>query len=295
MIKQILSKHYQKIPKVILMNFVTPRNLVIEPIAGCNVVCSACPQDQLKRSYGSMTINQFQTIIDKTKPNTMGLYFMGEPFLNPDIFNMIEYAYSKGIKTTINTNGTTLIRDYQKIAESHLTKIAVSIDGLTQETWETYRHGINAEQIWHGLKLLTMVNSHTEQGPHIQVRTLAFNNTLKEIPQIKEKLARMNIHDHRVITPIVTGWGGKVNPDLDKLGHDGRVKSSKPEICPSLYRMAITWDGDVLPCCNDVHGENVFGNIYDPDKTYISIMWGSDMWRKKALRMFKICENCTEE
>jgi MoaA/NifB/PqqE/SkfB family radical SAM enzyme len=285
-------KKYLKIPKHILKKFFTPRNLVIEPIAGCNVVCSACPQNQLKRPYGVMKYEAFKTIIDKTKPRSIGLYFMGEPLLNPDIFKMIEYAHINCCKTTINTNGTTLFRDYQKIADSHLDKITIAIDGYSQEVFESYRHGINAETVWLGLKHLSMANSHVDKGPHIQVRTLAFENSLKEVEKIKQELLLMNIEDHRVITPIVDNWGGKKNPDLDKLGYTGRYKQGKPDVCPSLFRMAITWDGDVLPCCNDVHGECVFGNIFKD--SYMNIMWGSDMWKKKAKRMFKICENCTE-
>ena len=288
MIKQYISRNYLSIPKPVLKQLASPRNLVIEPIAGCNVTCSACPQDQLKRPYGLMTLDHFKRIIDEVNPTSVGLYFMGEPFLNPDIFKMIAYASKRDIKTVINTNGSTLIRDYQLIAESGLTKIAVSVDGYTQETFEAYRHGINSKEVWRGLKLLTMM----EAGPHIQVRTLAFESTMKEIALIKQKLKRMNITDHRIIEPIITGWGGKVNTDLGVLGDSGRVKNTRPKVCPSLYRLAVTWDGEVLPCCNDVHGENSFGNIYRD--SFDHIMWDGSMWKRKAKRQFNICANCYE-
>lgn len=293
MIKKLVSRYYNHIPKDILKILFTPKNLVIEPVAGCNVKCSACPQDQLKRDYGMLSYADFQTIIDKTNPRSIGLYFMGEPFLNPEIFDMIDYASEKEVKTTINTNGTTLLRDYKKIAESGLNKIAVSVDGYTQEVFEAYRHGINARDVYYGLKLLTMKNSHVESGPHIQVRTLAFESTMKEIQLIRREIMLMNITDHRIIKPIITGWGGKENHDIEKLGDSGRVKDQKPKICPSLFRMAITWDGLVLPCCNDVHGENRFGNIFEQE--FNDIMWGSDMWRKKAEREFEICNHCYED
>lgn len=289
MIKQFISRNYLSFPKSVLKQIASPRNLVIEPIAGCNVVCSACPQDQLKRPYGIMTLPNFKHIIDEVNPTSIGLYFMGEPFLNPDIFKMIEYASNRGVKTVINTNGSTLIRDFKAIAESGLTKIAVSVDGYTQETFEVYRHGIDCEQVWRGLKLLTMM----EQGPHIQVRTLAFDNTMKEIALIRLELKKMNIIDHRIIEPILTGWGGKVNADIGVLGDSGRVKNTRPKICPSLYRLAVTWDGEVLPCCNDVHGENSFGNIYQT--SFDHIMWGNSMWKRKSKRQFNICANCYED
>jgi MoaA/NifB/PqqE/SkfB family radical SAM enzyme len=292
LIKKTIEKHYKHIPKIILRHFFTPKNLVIEPIAGCNVVCSACPQDQLRRPYGKMSFNDFKTIIRKMKPTSIGLYFMGEPFLNRKIFDMIKHANHKRIKTSVNTNGSTLLMDYDKIMNSGLDKIAVSIDGYTQETFEMYRHGINRDYVYDGLKLLSMVHSHVESKTHIQVRTLAFESTMREISLIQNEMDLMNILDHRIIEPIITGWGGKENLDLDKLGSSGRVKDTRPLICPSLFRMAVTWDGWVLPCCNDVHGENKFGNIFRD--SYMNIMWGSGMWRKKANRCFGICGNCYE-
>lgn len=290
-VKRIISQHYLHIPKWLLKRFATPRNLVVEPVAGCNVACSACPQDVLKRPYGLMTLDMFHRIITKTDPKSIGLYFMGEPFLNPDIFKMIEYA--RHAKVTINTNGSTLLRDYEKIMNSGLDKIAVSIDGVTQETFEAYRHGINAAEVLAGLKRLTMIKSHVEDKPHIQVRTLMFETTKQEIELIDQTIAQMGITDHRHITPIITGWGGKQNPDIGTLGQTGRKKNTKPRICPSLFRMAVTWDGFILPCCNDVHGENVFGNI--KYGSWNHIMWNSEMWKKKAKRGFKICENCYED
>ena len=293
LIKKLLSKYYPYLPKFLLKLVATPRNLVVEPIAGCNVMCSACPQDELKRPYGTMSFETFHKIINKAAPKSIGLYFMGEPFLNPELFKMIKYASMSDVKTTVNTNGSTLLRDYERIMNSGLTKIAVSIDGVTQETFEAYRKWINAAEVLAGLKALTMVCSHIEDKPHIQVRTLMFETTKQEIELIDQTITRMGITDHRHIVPIITGWGGKTNPDMDKLGHAGRVKNTKPKICPSLFRMAITWDGFVLPCCNDIHGENKFGNI--KYGTWDNIIWDSEMWKKKANRAFKICENCYED
>ena len=289
LIKQIIAKYYNYIPKTVLKRFFTPRNLVVEPVAGCNVRCSACPQDQLQRPYGKMNYDDFRKVIIKTHPVSVGLYFMGEPFLNRQIFDMIAYAKHKGVKTVVNTNSTLLLMDHALIMDSGLNKITLSLDGVTQETMEKYRHGINAENVLKGIKLLSTYNT---PKPHIQVRTLMFKPTIEELPQIKEFLASCGITDHRLITPIITGWGGKQNPDIDILG-EGRSKSGKPKICPSLFRMAITWDGWVLPCCNDVHGKYRFGNIFTDN--YMDIMWGSGMWKLKAKRVFSICENCTED
>ena len=114
---------------------------------------------------------------------------------------------------------------------------------------------------------------------------------MTELTEIDDFVKLNGIQDHRHLTPIITGWGGKVNSDIEVLG-DGRQKNMKPKICPSLFRMAITWQGEVLPCCNNVHGENTFGNIND--LSFGDIVWGSKMWKQKAECSFDICNNCLE-
>jgi MoaA/NifB/PqqE/SkfB family radical SAM enzyme len=293
-VKRYLRKNYHYIPDTILKKIATPKNIIVEPIAGCNVVCSACPCDILKRPYGLMKFSTFRNVVDKTHPTKIGLYFMGEPFLNPEIFRMIRYAKSKGVRTVVNTNGTTLLRDFQEIVDSELDKITISFDGLTQEIAETYRKGINIEEVIKGFELLSHYhNNKVDSHLHIQVRSLLFKPTLSEIDDIKDLVNRNGVSDHCLIKPILTGWGGKENKDLDILGDIGHIKKAKPESCPSLFRMAVLWNGDVVPCCNDVHGENIFGNINDD--SWMNIMWNNNMWKKKMMREFDICNNCYED
>ncbi|MCW4049038.1 MAG: radical SAM protein [Candidatus Bathyarchaeota archaeon] len=292
-LKRSLSTNYGHIPKQFLKRFGTPRNIVIEPIAGCNLRCHACPSDSLEREYGKMTFENFIKVLDKMDPNNIGLYFMGEPFLNNEIFEMIKAAKKRNIKVTINTNGTTLYRDYEKIVESGLDHLNISLDGFSQESMNSYRKGIKASEILQGIKLLSMAKEQ-HGPPHITIRTLLFKPAIKELAQIVQFVKTCKIDDHRLITPIITGWGGKINTDADKLGNDKhRVKAGKPDVCPSLFRMAVTWDGEVLPCCNDVHGQYSFGNIFE--SSFEDIFWNNDLRLRKCRREFSICDICMDE
>jgi MoaA/NifB/PqqE/SkfB family radical SAM enzyme len=194
---------------------------------------------------------------------------------------------------TINTNGTTLYRDYEKIIESGLDHLNISLDGFTQEAMNSYRKGIRATEILHGIKLLSMAKEKNGP-PHITIRTLLFEPAIRELAQIILFVKTCSIDDHRLITPIMTGWGGKVNTDTDKLGNEKYViKGGKPDICPSLFRMVVTWDGKVLPCCNDVHGQYSFGNIFE--NSFEDVFWNNDMRLRKSRREFLICDNCMNE
>jgi MoaA/NifB/PqqE/SkfB family radical SAM enzyme len=58
--------------------------------------------------------------------------------------------------------------------------------------------------------------------------------------------------------------------------------------CRSLYcYMAILWNGDVVPCCYDVAGRKVLGNVKNKS---IKTMWNDDAY--KLLRSQGSCYDC---
>jgi len=69
------------------------------------------------------------------------LFTGGEPFLRKDIFDIINYSVSKGIKTEVVNNGS-LINNPQiakKIIGSGLKNIAISLDGANDQTHDHIR------------------------------------------------------------------------------------------------------------------------------------------------------------
>ena len=83
------------------------------------------------------------------------LYFQGEPYLNPRFFEMIAYAQQKKLYTITSTNGHFLDSDNaRKTVESGLDRLLISIDGATQETYESYRKGGNLSRVLEGTRNL---------------------------------------------------------------------------------------------------------------------------------------------
>ena len=76
-----------------------PYRIFIEPTNRCSLRCLQCPVGvgQLDKPKKDMSVNEFRKIIDKFGSRLMilNLYGLGEPFINDDIFDMIEYAKSK--------------------------------------------------------------------------------------------------------------------------------------------------------------------------------------------------------
>src|SRR3989338_6320420 len=82
-----------------------PISAQIEPTLRCNLRCTMCVREHFKQ--GDMSFQDFRRVVDQLdsliKIHLQGL---GEPFLNREIFSMIDYAASRNIMVSVITNGT---------------------------------------------------------------------------------------------------------------------------------------------------------------------------------------------
>ena len=76
-----------------------PWILNLDTFSGCNLKCPFCPTGtgQLERSKARMPVARAKRIIDLVKDHVLEirLYNWGEPFLNPDIFEITRYATTR--------------------------------------------------------------------------------------------------------------------------------------------------------------------------------------------------------
>ena len=78
----------------------------------------------------------------------MMLIGLGEPFMDPQIFERIEFCHRHSISTLLSTNGTFLDeRIAARVLDSPLEQITLSFDGAKKETFEFYRKGAKFEKV----------------------------------------------------------------------------------------------------------------------------------------------------
>ncbi len=99
----------------------------------CNLKCVHCYSGSKNQKYeGELSTDEGMQLIDQLADfkAPVILFSGGEPFLRPDLFELIEYAGSKGLRTVISTNGTLISPDVAKRLESlNLSYVGVSLDG----------------------------------------------------------------------------------------------------------------------------------------------------------------------
>lgn len=294
--------------------FGLPISISIEPTSVCNLKCPECPTglDELTRYKGHIDFNIFKKAVDELSPYLINLilYFQGEPFLNKDIFKLIEYSsLQKKIFTTSSTNGHFLdIETSKKIIKSGLNKLIISIDGTTQDIYEKYRRNGSFETVIQGVKNITSAKKELKsRTPFIVVQFLVFKFNKHQIPEIKKLSKELNVDKLELKSAQVYNFENDVDfiPKNSKYSRYKKnkqgvykIKSKLKNKCKRLwFSSVITNTGEVLPCCFDKDAKYSFGNINTYKFKNINNNNKSLRFRNILIsdrKQIDICKNCTE-
>lgn len=281
-----------------------PYSVSIETSAYCNLNCPECPTGMqiLTRNKGNMSIETFSLIIDQLSDYLVNvfLYFQGEPFFNPKLYQFINYTHKRKIYTVVSTNGHYLNKiNCEKLVQSGLDEIIISLDGYNQETYEIYRVGGNFKTVIEGiLNLKKAKNSFKTKYPLIRIQTLVSNYNIKYLGEIK-KIAKNNGADAVYFKAMQIYNNDSKNDFLSSLKKYNRYlkkKNNYKKKCKRVYNsLVFTWDGNVLPCCYDKNASFIMGNIKQSKIEYIYnnnqfISFRKDVGKNKASII--MCRNC---
>jgi len=253
----------------------------------------------------------FKRTIDDIHKHLLYLtfYFQGEPYLNRKFLDMVEYASQKGIYTATSTNAHYLDdENARKTVESGLDRLIISIDGTTQETYESYRVGGELDKVIDGAKnVIKWKKKLKSKTPHTIFQFLVVKPNEHQIDEVKELGNEIGVDEVKFKTAQVYDYanGNELIPTIDKysryrLQENGTysLKNKLLNHCWKLWHSCvITWDGRVVPCCFDKDAKYTLGDL---QRESFTSLWKSEAYqsfRNSILRSRKeidICRNCTE-
>jgi len=289
-----------------------PYFVSIETTDFCNLHCPECPVGRRKKpnhTKSSFNYTLYKKLIDELSPTLLHaiLYFQGEPFLNNRFFELIRLTHDSDIYSSTSTNGQFLNEDTaKKIVLSGLDKLIISIDGTTQQVYETYRAGGNLQKITDGITSLVASKKKLKSiTPFIEIQFLVLKTNEHQMKDM-QKLAKTlgadrltfksaQLYDFKNGNELLTTKKHYARYKQTKEGNFV-IKGSQPNRCRRLWSGAvINVTGDILPCCFDKTSEHSFGNINE-----IPFLTG---WHSKKATGFRnmilsnrkqveMCRNC---
>jgi len=290
-----------------------PFNISIEPTTTCNLGCPECPSGlkSFTRDTGTLDIHFYERLLNEVHKDLLYLYFyfQGEPYLHPQFLQLVQSAANKGIYTVTSTNAHFLTpRKAKETVESGLDRILISIDGVTQESYESYRIGGKLDKVIEGTKNLVEAKKDLKSStPHIIIQFLVVKPNEHEIPQILALGEELGVDEVKLKTAQIYDYqnGSDLIPTIDKYSRyrkkaDGSyaIKNEMANKCWKLWHSCVvTWDGKVVPCCFDKDAKYTMGNLKEQNLRSIWANSSYENFRKQLVddrKSIDICTNCTE-
>lgn len=290
-----------------------PMALAIEPTTSCNLRCPECPSGlrSFTRPTGMLSVPVFTQLINELADSLFYLtfYFQGEPYLHPDFLSMVSQARAKGIYTATSTNAHFLTDDMaKKTVASGLSRLIISIDGTTQETYEAYRVGGNLDKVLEGTRrIIHWKKTLKSSTPHVIFQFLVVRPNEHQLEDVRSLAKSLGVDEVRLKTAQIYDYeqGSPLIPTQDRYARYAEVSPGKFVIknkwlnhCWKMWHSCVvTWDGRVVPCCFDKDAHHVMGQV--PEKSF------GEVWQSVAYQDFRqklqgarssieMCKNCTE-
>src|SRR5690554_6647571 len=303
-----LAKNFKKIHSKGM-----PYAASIEPTTACNLGCPECPSGlkQFTRATGKLDLKEHIAMLDQLGKQLfyINYYFQGEPFLHPDFLELIKVANQRKIYTATSTNAHFITKQMAKeIVDSGLDRMIISIDGLTQETYEQYRKRGKLEKVIEGTKYMIEAKKKAKSNtPHLIFQFLVVRPNEHEIDDVFKLGKELGVDEVRLKTAQLYDYknGNPLMPKNEKYARYKKMKDgtykSKYALSNHCWRMwsstVLTWDGKVVPCCFDKDAQHVLGDV---TKTEFFTIWRHPKYQAFRKQVFNnrseidICKNCSE-
>jgi radical SAM protein with 4Fe4S-binding SPASM domain len=303
-----ISKYFKK-----PIQWGLPFTISFEPTTACNLRCPECPSGlrAFSRETGNLKEDFFRKTINEISENLMYLifYFQGEPYINPKFLDMVKYAKDKGIYTITSTNAHFLnTENAKKTIESGLDRLIISIDGTTQETYESYRIEGDLQKVIEGAKNIVYWKKELKsKTPHVIFQFLVVKPNEHQISDVYKLAKEIGVDEVKLKTAQIYDYemGNNLIPSIEKYsrykkGKDGKyfIKNELLNHCWKLWHSCvITWNGIVVPCCFDKDAAYRLGNLKEQTFKQIWQNQNYQTFRKLIIQgrdKIEICKNCTE-
>ena len=258
---------------------------------GCPLMCTFCPQDNLRTEYGEGTKYMDQTDLTKMlvklpKNTRIDFSGMSEPWANPKCTDMLEEVLYMGFDVAIYTTlyGMTDPARVKKVLEDHKSQVKVFMLHLpdankNMKGWKLTQEWMNALEM-----MMTL---------EFPIGAMTMDKTGFVAPELQHIIGRL------------PGWVGHTRADslnVEQIGE--QVISITPHnefslTCastPFYDRNVLLPDGSVVLCCMDYNLTHVLGNLLT--QTYDEIFQSKPLLDLIALNeapefnKCSICKSC---
>jgi putative heme d1 biosynthesis radical SAM protein NirJ2 len=214
----------------------------------CNLFCGHCYREAGDRRAGELNTEEGKKLIGEIARARFKIMIFsgGEPLIRRDIFELIQYASSAGLRPVLGSNGTLITEEIAGgLKEAGAMGVGISLDSLDADRHNALRRCENA---WERA-VLGMKNCR-EAGLPFQIHTTVMNWNAEEIERMTDFAVEMGAAAHHIFFLVPTGRGKNIaDESLDGASYESLIKrimkksarvpiEVKPTCAPQFMRVA---------------------------------------------------------
>ena len=295
-LKSTILRKYRNIPKFLSSKNPippsTPIRMCIELTNRCNLNCPFClvgqqnnkeltAHDELDRDMGGMKIDLCKNIISDAKKfgiKEINLTFQGEPLMYKRkwFLELVDKCKEEGLKSIVYTNGILLDSKYSRsIIRAGMDEIRFSVDGITQEIYELNRVGGKFKDVYQNMKDIVKIANEENSKIRLIWQFIVLRNNETQIEKAKTIAEEIGINFE------LKTFAESVPNSAPKNIRYRRKLQQLP--CKDIYQqLMVYWNGDVVPCCYDLEGDQIMGNL---KSNTIEEIWNGGKYRNFRKRL----------
>jgi pyruvate-formate lyase-activating enzyme len=256
-----------------------PSRLVIEPTNVCNLRCPYCQTGagRLGRRAALMPLEPYLKGLDEIGDYLLlvEVFNWGEPMLHPELPAIVAAASARGIATRVNTNLSIPFTsdDAERLVESGLTDLFVSVDGATQEVYERYRVGGDLARVVQNCRLVAEAKRRLgRDSPQLTLQFLEFPCNVEERDAMRRLAAELGMR-------LFALRGAVPDPQWEqRSGWSPWFLEHQPYPCPFLWgQPVLAVNGKVAPCRGVFQSFDDFADLAASGS--FQEAWNSDRYR----------------
>ena len=202
-----------------------PRIIAWEITRSCNLSCAHCRAAAEFGHYeGELTLDQIKATIDDiaTITNPIIILTGGEPLMRPDIWEIVDYAQSKGAMPVIGTNATLITDEIAEQMAAHgIPRISVSVDFPRAQEHDVFRGQPGCFDAT--IRGIRMAKAH---GVGVQINMTVTTLNSDKVEAVHDLAESLGVDAFHIFMLVPTGRGSDL---LDK------------ELPPAEYERVLAW------------------------------------------------------
>jgi len=271
------------------MRGVYPYILTADISNACNLHCPLCARGrgQIAPRKNHMSLENYVSLVEPLKDHLLlvFLYNWGEPLLNPDIYDIIQWTSRANIATFVSSNLNSPL-NAERLVQSGLDHLAISADGITQEVYQRYRVGGRLDLVLYNLKQLVAARRRLGlRRPYLEWQCLVNRYNEHQLGLIRRtalalgadevRFTSMNFYSADDPCSAQQEWLPR-NQAYRRFAHRQRKRRRRAvRPCFWLWRaMVVNPDGGVVPCC--LFDTSEWGNALESDPVEV---WNNELYR----------------